>query len=244
MIFLNYIDKLENVLKKEDVFIQKTTFNWLLNYIEDLEKKDEIFNVFFENGTFYKDIVTKEQIEEFTNRLKKIINNIAYVKIIDDSKASLPYKEAFSLSEYIGIQEYQAIALSYQHNYQIITEDRMLEVVFETFRFNLSMISNSLSLLDRQSVIDMAVDLHNKNYKYIFDGGVLQYLGKLLTKSNIVNTFSEKDIGILKILDDYGWLDNIKKIYEHEYQVKYPKVIIPQKDYISENIEYLFKCIE
>ncbi len=244
MIFLNYIDKLDDVLKKDDIFIQKTTFNWLLNYIEDLEKEDEIFNVFFENGTLYKDIVTKEQIEKFTNRLRKIINNIAYVKIIDDSKASLPYKEAFSLSEYIGIQEYQAIALSYQQNYQIITEDRMLEVVFETFRFNTSMVSNSLSLLDRELVVDMAIDLHNKKYKYIFDGTILKYLGKLLTKSNIVNTFSEKDIGILKILNDYGWLDNIKKIYEHEYKVKYPKVIIPQKGYIVENIEYLFKCIE
>lgn len=38
---------------------------------------------------------------------------------------TLLFKESFSITEYIGIQEYHAIALSFE-NYQLITEDRML----------------------------------------------------------------------------------------------------------------------
>ena len=244
IIFLNYHKKLATVLNREDVFIQKTAFDWLNQYIEDLSNRGEQISVFAKDGKFYKDIITKEQINSFISRLKEIINSIEYIKIVDDTKASLPFKNAFDLSKYFGIQEYQALSLSFQENYQIITEDRIFEVIFETMNFNQTMISNSLSLVDSNEVAELRTKLHNKRYKYVFDIQILKQLAKFLTKYNIVDTLSDEGITIIKILDSYGWLDGIKKYHENTYKVLYPKTIIPQADYISKNIEYMLSCIE
>ena len=78
IIFLNYWNKLDEVLKREDVYIQKSTFDYLLKYKEKLNKEDELLYLSEGNGLIYKNIITKEQIEFFLDNLKKIINNIAY----------------------------------------------------------------------------------------------------------------------------------------------------------------------
>lgn len=244
IVFLNYNNKLENVLKREDVFIQKTTYDWLSTYIEKLSKEDEIFSVFVKDGQCYKNIVSKEQIEIFTNRLKEILNNINLSKIIDDIKYSLPFKEAFELSKYYGIQEYQALAISYKDNYQIITEDRIFEVIYDGFRFNKSMISNSLSLLEIEEINELGLKLHKKKYKYVINENLLTHLIRIITKQNIVNDFSYEEIELIKILNDYGWLDSIKKYYIHNYKILYPKINIPEKDFLSNNIEYLLDFLD
>lgn len=243
IIFLNYFNKLNNVLIKEDVYIQKTTYDWLCQHIDELDKQDEIFSVFAKDGFFYKDIVSKEQIQIFSNRLKEIILSIDNKKIVDDTKASLPFKGAFSLSKYLGIQEYQALALHFQENYQIITEDKIFEVLFESLNFNQTMISNSLALVDEDDFLDFALELHSKKYKYVFNPIVLENLVKILTKTGIVNSFSEKDIKVLQILDDYKWLEGMKQYYHNTYSVLYPKATPPKEDYISKNIEYILQCL-
>ncbi|OHD96721.1 MAG: hypothetical protein A3E21_09425 [Sulfurimonas sp. RIFCSPHIGHO2_12_FULL_36_9] len=243
MIFLNYHNKLDDVLKRDDVYIQKTSYDWLHKHINELDKQDEIFSVFAKDGFFYKDIVSKEQIQIFSNRLKEIILSIDNKKIVDDTKASLPFKGAFSLSKYLGIQEYQALALHFQENYQIITEDKIFEVLFESLNFNQTMISNSLALVDEDDFLDFALELHSKKYKYVFNPIVLENLVKILTKTGIVNSFSEKDIKVLQILDDYKWLEGMKQYYHNTYSVLYPKATPPKEDYISKNIEYILQCL-
>ncbi len=244
IIFLHHNNRLEDILKREDVYIQRTSYNWLVSYIQELEKQDELFSVFAKDGQFYKDIVSKDNINLFSNRLKEIINNIDYKKIVDDTKASLPFKEAFNLSQYFGIQEYQALSFSFQHNYQIITEDRLFEVIFETLKFNQSMISNSLSLLDKKDVVPLGIKLNQKKYKYVFDTNMLMELVTLLTRYNIVDKLKEQEIEIIKILDKYDWIENIKRYYLNNYKVLYPKMIMPKEDYISKNIEYMLQCLE
>jgi hypothetical protein len=248
IIFLNYWDKLATVLKREDVYIQKSTFDYLLSYKEKLNKENELLYVFEEDGKLCKNIITKEQITLFLDNLKKIINNIAYVKIIDDTKSTLLFKESFSITEYIGIQEYHAIALSFEKNYQLITEDRMLEVIFEILKFNTTMISNSLSLLKREDIINLGITLHKKNYKYVFDITIIQSLLdnliNLLINSDIsTNKLSVKEINLLNILNDYGFLEKIKEVYFHHYKVLYPKVVLPKEDNLSKNLEYIIACI-
>lgn len=248
IIFLNYWNKLDEVLKREDVYIQKSTFDYLLKYKEKLNKEDELLYLSEGNGLIYKNIITKEQIEFFLDNLKKIINNIAYVKIVDDTKSTLLFKESFSITEYIGIQEYHAIALSFEKNYQLITEDRMLEVIFEILKFNLTMISNSLSLLKREDILDLGITLHKKNYKYVFDIIIVKnllnnFINTLLYKNIGVNGLSDKDINLLKILDDYGFLEKIKEVYFHHYEVYYPKVVLPEEDILSKNLKYILECL-
>jgi hypothetical protein len=59
-----------------------------------------------------------------------------------------------------------------------------------------------------------------------------------------INTFSDKDINVLKILNDYGLLEKLKEFYSHKYLVSHPKVMFPKEDKISKNIEYIFKCLD
>lgn len=248
IIFLNYWNKLDEVLKREDVYIQKSTFEYLLRYKEKLNKEDEFLYVFEEDGKLCKNIITKEQIEFFLDNLKKIINNIAYVKIIDDTKSTLLFKESFSITEYIGIQEYHAIALSFEKNYQLITEDRMLEVIFEILKFNPTMISNSISLLKREDIIDLGITLHKKNYKYVFDITIVQSLLENLIhilryEDARISGLSDREINILNILNDYGFLEKIKEVYFHHYKVLYPKTIIPKEDKLSKNFKYILECL-
>lgn len=242
IIFLHHHNKLKEVLEREDIFIQKTTFDWLMFYVDKLDKEEEIFTAFAKDGQFFKDIVTKEQIEVFSSHLKELLNNIKYKQIVDDSKASLPFKEAFTLSESFGIQEYQALALSYQKNYLIITEDKMFEVIFDTLNFNQTMVSNSLSLFNSRDLHELRMELHHKKYKYVFSVKLLRQLIEVLTKINI-NKISKESKDILIVLNDYGWLESIKKYYNNTYKVLYPKTVIPQQDYISKNIEYLLECL-
>lgn len=248
IIFLNYWNKLDEVLKREDVYIQKSTFDYLFSYKEKLNKENEFLYGFEEDGKLCKNIITKEHITLFLDNLKKIINNIAYVKIIDDTKSTLLFKESFSITEYIGIQEYHAIALSFEKNYQLITEDRMLEVIFEILKFNTTMISNSLSLLKREDIIDLGITLHKRNYKYVFDITIIQSLLdnliNLLINSDITtNKLSEKVINLLNILNDYGFLEKIKGVYSHHYKVLYPKVVLPEEDILSKNLKYILECL-
>lgn len=242
IIFLNYNNKLEEILERQDVFIQKTTYDWLIKYVDELDKQDEIFSAFAKDGKFFKDIVSKEQIEQFSSALKGILNNIKYKQIVDDTKASLPFKNAFSLSKHFGIQEYQALALSYQQNYQIITEDRMFEVIFKILNFNLTMISNSLCLFNDNDLHELRMKLHQKNYKFVLHLNSLIQLVNVLTERKI-NRFSEKATEIINILNDYGLLENIIRVYKNTYKVLYPKMNIPQEDYVSKNIEKMLECL-
>lgn len=243
IIFLNYNNILEEVLKKEDIFIQKTTYDWLIFYIEELDSKDEILTTFAKNGEFFKDVVPKERIKAFSSSLKEILSNIKYKQIIDDTKASLPFKDAFSLSKHLGVQEYQALSLSYQQNYQIITEDRMFEVIFSTLNFNPTMIGNSLSLFKDNELHELRIELHKKKYKFVVHLNMLIQLVNVLTKQK-VNKFTKNSADIINILNDYGSLEPIKRIYNNVYKVLYPKVILPEEDELSRNIERMLDCIE
>lgn len=243
IVFLNYNDKLEEVLKKEDVFIQKTTYDWMMSYIEELDNQDEIFSAFAKNGEFFKDVVPKERIEAFSFKLKEIINNIKYNQIVDDTKASLPFKNAFRLADSFGVQEYQAVCLSYQENYQIITEDRMFEVIFSTLNFNQTMISNSLSLFQKEDLHELRMELHRKKYKFVFHLNILVELVDILTKGRIVK-FTKNSSDIINVLNDYGSLKSIIRIYHNKYKVLYPKVILPIEDRLARNIEKMLECLE
>lgn len=56
---MNYLGKLDRVLKREDVYIQKTTFDYLNNYINKLGKEKELFYIFFQDEQLYKNIIRK-----------------------------------------------------------------------------------------------------------------------------------------------------------------------------------------
>ncbi len=244
IIFLNYLGKLDEVLKREDVYIQKTTFDYLNNYINKLGKEKELFYISLQDEQLYKNIITKEEIEKFIINLKYIINNFAYSRVVDDTKSILLYKDTYPITESIGIQEYHALAFCYENKFQLITEDRILEVISGILRFQPDMISNSLSLLEKKEVLELSYSLHIKKYKYVLYPFVLKYLVYLISNKNIVEKFREEDIEIVKIMNNYGWLEDLKLYYKNTYKVLYPKINIVSNDYIADNIEYIIKIVD
>jgi hypothetical protein len=110
------------------------------------------------------------------------------------------------------------------------------------------MIGNSLSVLKREDIIDLGITLHKKNYKYVFDITIIQSLLDNLTHILIqedvtMGGLSDREINILNILNDYGFLEKIKEVYFHHYRVLYPKTIIPQEDRLSKNLKYILECL-
>ena len=243
ILFLNYNGKLEDILKREDVYIQKTSYIWLYNYVTNLDKQDELLNISVENGNIMKSSLDKSQVQQLSQHLKKIILNIEDSKIKDDTKVALPFKIGNDLASAIGQQELQALALSWKKNYQIITEDRIFEVFFEKLRLNTTMVSNSLALIGKDDSFEFQIKLHRKKYKYVINLFLRKHLVSLITTRYLVDNLSDIDFQLIKIMDDYDWLESIKKYYVDTYKVLYPKAVIPKKEFIAENIEYIFKSI-
>lgn len=239
ILFLNYNGKLEDILKREDVYIQETSYAWLCDYINNLNKKDELLSISTENGKILSSSLGKTQVKQLSEHLKKIIFNIDHSKVVDDTEISLPFKIGNDLASAIGQQELQALALSWKENYQIITEDKIFEKIFEKLKFNTTMVSNSLALINEDSFIDTILELHEKNYRYVINKGVLDALIALIIIQPITNNLPNTYIHIIKIMDSYGWLDDIKRYY---INVHYKK-ITPPTDYIATNIAILFNLI-
>ncbi|WP_145951722.1 hypothetical protein [Francisella uliginis] len=240
ILFLNYNGKLEDIFKREDVYIQETSYAWLCDYINNLNKQDELLSISTENGKILSSSLGKTQVKQLSEHLKKIIFNIDHSKVVDDTEISLPFKIGNDLASAIGQQELQALALSWKENYQIITEDRIFEVMFEKLRLNLTMVSNSLALINEDNFIDTILELHEKNYRYVINKGVLDVLIALIIIQPITNNLPNTYVHIIKIMDSYGWLDDIRKYYMN---VLHGKIEPPPAKYIIRNIEYVIKCI-
>lgn len=211
IIFLYYWNKLDKVLKRDDVYIQKSTFEY---------------------------ITSKILIEN----LKKIIENIPYPKVIDDSKMNFLFENIIN-ENHIGIQEYRAISFAFNNQFQLITEDRIIQKIYKIC-YDETKVSNSLCLLDRKEEISFFIQLHKNNYKYIFSFNDLEYFVSFIQNNYIVNALEEIEIQMIKIFNDYGWLEGLKIYYKNNFKVLYPKTKLPKENWFSKNIEYILKQLE
>jgi len=186
IIFLNQIGYLEQVLQREDIYIQRTVINWLKEYSRSIDISDMPTKFDYLNETkpnFYRN--SDEEVEELRillNKLIKLILENCKTKIIDDHLEILPIKGAYEiLSKNIGNQEFQGYSYSINHKFQIITEDTIYQMLFDVFRNNINFVSNSLSLLEEiltyEELRELKISLFNKNYKYVLSE---QYINGLM----------------------------------------------------------------
>lgn len=257
ILFLNKLDKLDIILAREDIYIQQTTVNWLLNLIKELNSTDEMLTVFSDGSELYKNLADKQQIDEDKKYLLDLANKITSTnKVIDDTDSVFPIRESYQmLVPHIGEQEYRAIAFAYENNFQIISEDRIFEVMYGIFRFNLTMLSNSMSLLAKsiepKDFIDVAKELDSKNYSYVFNEYIIQdTLKNLIFKEPIYflrgseTKYPDSVFEIvLKIAHKYGWLEWLEKYYNDNYILKIPSVTTKPRTFITSNIEYIFDLV-
>jgi hypothetical protein len=175
IIFLDEIGKLDDALKREDIVIQKTLTNWLKKYLDKISVTKMPIDISYLDEEKPKFIpYTNESIkiaENFKSKVSSMLIKLLSCNKIDDTSENLPIKGAFShLAPHVGTQEYQALAYCINHNYQIISENNIFNMLFEKMKFNNIYISNSIALLkdilsyeDYRSLI---IDLDSKNYKY------------------------------------------------------------------------------
>ncbi|MCT7602384.1 hypothetical protein [Aliarcobacter butzleri] len=252
IVFLNHIGYLEKVLKRKDVFIQRTLINWLREYLISLDvTKMPIKFDYIEDPkpVFYRN--TKEEIEEFKISIQKLIKLIlenCADRIIDDHLEILPIKGSYEiLAKHIGSQEFQAFSFAINKKFQIITEDTIYNMMFDVFKYNKSFISNSLSLLEDilsyEELRDLRISLFSKKYKYVFPE---QYILSLVTymKNEDITTLQSKEYELIRIVDNYGWLEEIKRYYVNKFSGKYVKVNLPVENNFDVNIEFILQILE
>lgn len=252
MIFLNHVGYLEKVLQRKDVFIQRTVINWLKEYLVSLDatKMPIKFNYIEDSKPiFYSN--TEEEIEEFKISIQKLIKLIlenCTDRIIDDHLEILPIKGAYEiLAKHIGSQEFQAFSFAINKKFQIITEDTIYNMMFDVFKYNKAFISNSLSLLEKilsyDELRDLKIRLFSKKYKYVLsEQNVLNFIN-LMNKKDI-SPLIEKECELIRIMDNYEWLDEIKRYYHNKFGGKYLKIDLPIKNDFDLNIEFILQILE
>ena len=250
IIFLNYLGYLDEVLKMENLVIQQTTINWLRKYIEDYSSINRPTKFSYMNAEEPRFIPYTEEDEreaiKFKDTLIELTKKLLECEIIDDTNENLPIAEAYKmLAREMGEQEYHALAYCINHNYQIISENNIFEMLFDKFGYNKPFISNSFSLLtnilDEKEVYSIQQKLFDNNYKYILDCPDMSRILQGLNYSEFRNILNNQLTLYFYIWHRYGCLEKLIKEYINNYKVLYPKVILPQSDIFSDNMEYLLK---
>ncbi len=251
IIFLNEINQLDYVLKRDDIVIQQTVVNWLQGYFEkiDYANMPQTFNHLNEEEHRFVPF-TENSIEEATKFkafVLSLLKRILKCTIINDISENLPLKEAKTLAPHVGIQEYQALAYYINHNYQIISENNIFDMLFETLKLNRGFISNATVFLENSLEYkkrrSLMIDLCQKEYKYVLSVNYANNLIAFMQEKDVMS-LQQDEFELIKIANDYRFLENIKKYYNDKFKVLFPKAVFPRKTFLDENIEKLLKIIK
>lgn len=244
IVLLHEINQLDVVLKRDDIVIQQTVVTWLQGYFEKIDDANMPQAFTYPHENTEKSI---EKATKFKAFVLSLLTRILNCQIIDDTLENLPLKEAKTLlMPHVGIQEYQALAYCINHNYQIISENNIFDMLFETLKLNKNFISNATVFLENSLEYDKhrsLIGFHRKNYKYVLSANFENNLIAFMEQGNISNIKNEEK-ELIKIANGYGFLENIKKYYDHKFKVLFPKAVLPAKTFLDKNIEKLLKIIE
>jgi len=193
----------------------------------------------------------KEEAEaiKFKDELIELTNKLLEFEIIDDTNENLPIADAYKkLAREMGEQEYHALAYCIIHNYQIISENNIFEMLFDTFGYNKLFISNSFALLanilEENELYTLQKKLFNFNYKYISTCPDIERMLVGLNFYGFKNILNGHLLLVFRIWYKYGCMDDLIQEYMHEYKILYPKTIIPKDDTFSKNMKYLLKILD
>jgi hypothetical protein len=253
IIFLNHLGYLNEVLKMKNIVIQQTTINWLQKYIEDylpINRPTDFSYMDEEKPKFipYTEEDNKKAIA-FKDELVDLTKKLLEYEIIDDTNENLPIADAYKmLAREMGEQEYHALAYCINHNYQIISENNIFEMLFDTIGYNKLFISNSFALLvnilDTKDIYHLEQKLFDMNYRYVSNCPEMKRILEGLNYQRFKEILNDHLTLKFKVWYEYGCLDDLIKKYINTYKVLYPKTILPKKDVFSENIEYLLEILK
>ncbi|MDY4427265.1 MAG: hypothetical protein SPE20_07930 [Helicobacter sp.] len=236
IVFLQHINKLDVVLKQENIFVPKSVFLYIKDEIESIEKSRD------ENYSLRSHGFIKKDMTKIKNKLQLILKMLNSNQIIDDTE------EFISLCDELDIDTQKELNLFYiclPNQYQLITEDRFFGYLAEEIDAP-QIVSNAMSLLiEEKDYIDQAILLDSKKYSYVFGEYVAYNINATCLYKNISShNISNRDKQMLQIIDKYGFLDKLKQYYKNTYKVLYPKINIPKDNYVKHNIELLLNLLE
>lgn len=228
IVFLQHINKLDVVLKQENIFVPKSVFLYIKDAIESIEKSGDE-NYYLRSHGFIKKDMTK-----IKNKLQLILKMLNSNQIIDDTKGFI------SLCDELDIDTQKELILFYiclLKQYQLITEDRFFGYLAERIKAP-QIVSNAMSLLIKEKdYIDKAILLDSKKYSYVFGEYMVNNINAACLYKDISSyNISNRDKQMLQIIDKYGFLDELKQYYKNTYKVLYPKINLPKDDYVKHNI--------
>jgi len=243
ILFLDELNLLDNVLKRDDIYIQKSLLSWLTIYYEQINYNfPKAFNYIFEEDIKFS-FYSQEEILRYKKKILTLINKLNKCKIIEDSDESFDVPNAFKdLADLIGFQEYWALVYCRNHNYQIISENNIFNFLFKQFKFNPVFLSNSLTLILNDLSLNDLINLKKSKYKYLVNEYIERFL---IHKSYFVDfQFNETEKFLIREANNYGFLERIKKYYYYNFEVLFPKNHLPQKTLFDKNIEKIIKIIK
>ncbi len=82
-----------------------------------------------------------------------------------------------------------------------------------------------------------------KKYKYVLSEQNVSTFIEYMKKNNI-SDLVEKEYELIKIMDNYGWLDEIKRYYFNKFKGKYLKTNLPIKNDFDMNIEFILEILK
>ncbi|MCG3708667.1 hypothetical protein L5F25_06615 [Aliarcobacter butzleri] len=248
IILLDKINYLDDVLEREDIYLQRTLIRFILSYKQQLDENTTEIPEFDSNNCQFTLFLETSYFTE-KQRLISLINKlIKHEKVIEDDKENLPIKEsATSIIENFGVQEYHALAYAYRYNFQIITEDKTFLHFFKEFKFNLTMLSNSVILLKDLLSVDnfnnIKINLHKKKYKPLFEDKYINILIKFMYLYDINSLYESEKNFLKEVVNDYGILDDLKKNFDEVFNIKLPLAKFPTKTHFENNVEKLLNII-
>ena len=252
IIFLDRLGSLDEVLKMKNIVIQQTTINWLQKYIEDYTpiNRPTDFSYMDEKEPGFIPYTEQEEKKaiKFKDELIELTKKLLEYEIVDDTNENLPIADTYKiLAKEMGEQEYHALAYCINHDYQIISENNIFEMLFDVFGYNKLFISNSFAVLANtlkgEEIHVLQKNLYSLNYKYLSICPDRKRILMGLNYYGFRNIVNEQLLLNFKIWYEYGCLDDLIKEYIHKYKVLYPKIIIPKKDTFSDNMEYLLQTM-
>lgn len=253
IIFIDHMGKLDYILSKKEMYIQQTTVDYLLSFVERLNGKKEIMTVYNDGIQLKSKIKNQKEIEKDEEYLIYLATKITeHCRIVNDRELTIHIADSEKiLAPLIGRLEYKAIAAATEGNYQIITEDRIISFLFNELNFNTNMVSNSSFLLIEDIKPDKfdelgeyLLKLHNKKYKYLFNkvNSIEKLRESIFRNSNftLIKGYEGKLFKtMITIAYSYGWMEEFERYYESHYEFKVGMKEIPKKDFIAKNIEYI-----
>lgn len=223
LIMLEHLNMLDEVLKRSDIFIQRTVVDFLIVFEEEISSNTELIKKLSDNFTY--NILLNAEQEDESMKILSIIKKIRIHKqIVNDHKEVFPVKGISELLEsFIGVQETQALAYAMKHQYQIITEDRMYYRLTAILNIKNSMLSNCMGIIfstlqDINKSNMLRMQLHQKNYFPVLETNYSKILEDFMFTVDF-DTLTESNKELFRIAYSYGCLDLVFNKYNFKLQV-------------------------